>query len=377
MRKVGIITFHHAKHSYGAFLQAFATIRAVENLGYDAEIINYENVYEQSEIKTRHAGFKERAVRFFNWALRFFVFGGMADPCRSKKELDQFYRSVSKRYSSLKELNETSYDILICGSDQIWNPDVCNGIDPAFYLNFGESDAVRISYASSMGSYHFTQDELLRIKSYLSRFAAVSVREKYAADILMTVCKSSIKVVCDPTLLLTGEQWRKEFQQEFSVFKKEEPYILTYFVGGNITEYWERISEIVERLKMPVYNVQSHSKRYNHVKKSVYNIMPGELLAYIENADIVLTDSFHGTAFSINLCKDFVSVLNRKNPVRVINLLECLDLKDRLDDNKQMKLTGGIDYDKVNIKLQDFRKDSYEWLENAMKSGLEANNGTY
>lgn len=363
MKKVGIITFHHAKHSYGAFLQAYATIRSIEKLGYEAEIINYENKYEQSEIK-KSIGLKTKVWHFANWALRMFVFGGLKDPCRSKHNLDLFYKNVSKRYPTVSELDTAAYDILLAGSDQIWSPDVCDGLDPAFFLDFGKADR-RVSYASSVGSCKFTEMELEQISKYLSRFSAISVRELYAAELLEKTCGRDIKVVCDPTLLLSGDQWRAEFKSEFDRFRKKERYILTYFVGGNINDYWERISGYVKLLKLPVYNVQSHSKKYPNVSRSVYNIMPGDLLAYIDNADLVLTDSFHGTAFSINLGKNFVAVINKKNPVRVLNLLDSLELNDRTDDEIQ-DVRSDIDYSSVDRRLSLIREDSYKWLSNAL-----------
>ncbi len=365
MKKVGIITFHHAKHSYGAFLQAYATLRTVEMLGFDAEIINYENKYEQKEIKNKGKSVKQSFHLFINWFIRSFVYGAIKNPCRSRKNLDKIYKKVSKLYTNIQELDKTDYDIIIAGSDQIWNPAVCGKIDPAFFLNFG-GDIKRISYASSIGSYHFSKEELMDIEKYLSRFSAISVREKYALDALTSIVSKDIKVVCDPTILISGEQWAKEFETEIGSFRKTEPYVLTYFVGENITHYWDRIKSYVGN-GVKIYNVQSHSHRYAHVNRAIYNILPGELLAYIKNADYVLTDSFHGTVFSILFHKNFVAVINRNNPVRVLNLLEKMQLLDRTDD----KIEGApkeIDYSITDKQLMAFRDESKEWLSLNLKS---------
>lgn len=365
MKSVGIITFHHAKHSYGAALQAYATVRIVEKLGYKAELINYENKYEQTELKFKGKSFHQKLYILINWAARFFIYGGINDPCRVAGKLDIFYRKVSKKkYRSIEALEDTDYDILLSGSDQIWNPEVTGGIDRCYLLDFGKPKK-RVAYASSIGSYKFSKEELKIYKTVLASFDDISVREEYAAKALQDVYEKKIKVVCDPTLLLTGDQWRKEFAEEIDRLEKKEEYILTYFVGGNIEEYWERIERIVCQIKLPVYNVQSHSKMYKNVNRIVHNIMPGELVAYIDKAAVVLTDSFHGTAFSINLHKNFVAVINRKNPVRVQNLLQELGMTERTDDNL-LKCLENIDYLKIEDKLEKIRLASKKWLIEAL-----------
>ncbi|MDO4321554.1 MAG: polysaccharide pyruvyl transferase family protein [Lachnospiraceae bacterium] len=365
MRKVGIITFHHARHSYGAALQAYATVRVLENMGLEAELINYENKYEQTELKIKHQNIIEKIYLVINWIVRMFLFKGCKDPVRKKKNLDAFYKYVSKKkYNTIEELKNTDYEILLAGSDQIWNPEVTGGIDRGFLLDFG-TPKKRVSYASSVGSHVFSSEELNTYKRMLERFNSISVREKYAANLLQSSCKTNIKVVCDPTLLLTGDQWRKEFEKEMSSFNASTPYILTYFVGGNIELYWDRIEKYITQLNLPIYNIQSHSKKYKHVNKAIYNIMPEKLVTYISNARVILTDSFHGTAFSINLNRNFVAVINKTNPVRVQSLLESVGLQERED--ARLHEYSDIEYSNVNKKLNEIRNDSMEWLVNALR----------
>ena len=365
MRKVGIITFHHAKHSYGAALQAYATVRVLENMGFEAELINYENKYEQKEIKLRSEKIIKKIYLLINWIARMLLFKGYKDPSRKKKNLNFFYGQVSKeRYRTINELDKVDYEILLAGSDQIWNPEITGGIDSAFLLAFGKPQK-RVSYASSVGSHIFSRDELNIYAEKLNKFNSISVREKYAADLLQTCCKRKIKIVCDPTLLLTGQQWRDEFKKEMNAFDVSETYILTYFVGGNIELYWERIEKYINQLNLPVFNIQSHAKKYRHVDRAIYNIMPDKVVAYIANARVILTDSFHGTAFSINLNKDFVAVINKKNPVRVQNLLESVGLQERNDEN--LFEYSDIDYSSVNTKLSILRNDSMAWLTEVMR----------
>ncbi len=364
MEKVGIITFHHAKHSYGAILQAYATLSMVRKLGFDAEIINYTNKYEQKELKFCQKGLKNNIYMIISWIARNYIYNGIKNPCRNKRKLNCLYKNISKRYRSIKELNKTEYSILISGSDQIWNPEVTGMLDEAFLLNFG-NPYKKISYASSIGSYRFTSEENNILKKNLSNFDYLSVREQYAADALEKIYDGNIQVVCDPTLLLTGDEWEKLFFEEIQNKKETGKYILTYFVGANIDTYWERIEKFVNQKKLPVYNIQSHSKKYKHVDKAIYNIMPGDLVGYIRNADIVLTDSYHGTVFSINMKKNFVAVLNENNPVRVQNLLNELGLMNRIDERLDNCLEE-VKYNDIEEKINKLRTASINWLIKAL-----------
>lgn len=369
MKKIGVVTFHHAKHSYGAALQALATLRGIKKLGYDAELINYENAFEQKEVHYEGLSLVRKCALFANWFARMFFFGSITDPCRKGKNLDKMYKDVTtKVYRSPEELEQTDYDVLVSGSDQIWNPEITGGVDAAYLLQFGNPKK-RIAYASSMGSYRLTAEEVPVYRKALSRFNAIGVRENYAKEQLQPLCEKEIKVVCDPTLLLTGDEWRAEFAQQISALKPETPYILTYFVGGNIDSYWPQIAEIVEQYGLPVWNVQSHGKKYAHTAKAVYAITPGDLVAHIEKAALVITDSFHGTAFSVNLGAPFAAVLNPKNPVRVKDLLEKVGLQERIHMTAA-NCEDPIDYIAAHEKLEKFRKDSAQWLKDALQDNV-------
>lgn len=364
MKKIGIITFHHAKHSYGAFLQAFATLYFLRMNGFEAEIINYENKWEQKEIHFT-SNLKTNSFMLINWFARLFIYGTIFDPCRNKKKIDSFYKFVSKK-TKYKDLKKTKYEIVIAGSDQIWNPEITNGIDDAFFLAPFEKSK-KISYASSVGSTVFSDLEKAKIGPLLNDFASIGVREDFASRELSPLCSKKIQVVCDPTFLLTREEWTNIIEtNKCQKTNKNEKYILTYFVGNNFDYYWNRISDIVSTINLPVFNIQSHRKKYKHVDKTIYNILPFELISLIQNADYILTDSFHGTAFSINLNKNFTAVLNNNNPVRVQNLLSIVGLENRIDNGLKTDISF-IDYKNVNATIKKYTSLSKCWFIESIK----------
>jgi hypothetical protein len=361
--KIGVITFHHAKNSYGASLQALATIRVLRSIGHEAELINYENRYEQAEIKGNRVPLKRRVSLYLSLITRLYLFGGWKNPYRHRENHDKMYKYITKeRYTEIGQMHNLHYDVLLAGSDQIWNPEVTKELDKAFLLKFGQAKK-RISYASSMGSYKLNKSDKKEFELALKSFNAISVREEHARGQLLGCTDKNIKVVLDPTLLLNKEMWEDEFKIDN---KEYPPYILTYFVAGNLDSYWNHIESYVEAMQMPIWNIQSHAKKSKHAQRIIYCVPLSKIVSLHRNASLIITDSFHGTAFSINFHKKFVAIKNKKNPVRVANLLELLKLSDRLCIAPQ-KILDEIDYMKVDTSLNALRQDSLGWLNKALQ----------
>ena len=363
--KIGIATIHHAKYSYGAYLQAIAMLKLCQRFSDDVEIINYENPYEQMEVKAKNASFAQKLKQYLNYWARLYLYDMRKNPYRDSAKLDQLYGCVTKKYSRLSELNELEYDVLVCGSDQIWNPQIMGQIDPFFMLGFGKAHK-RISYAASMGSYIPTDAEKEEMKRYLEKFTSVSVREEHAKEQLQPLTGHPIQVVADPTLLLNRSQWETCFPQELSGKKPpRERYILCFFVWKGISTYMDDVKKYAQETGLPVWNVQAHSKRTAGVDRVIQAPTVGEFLRLLDNAELIITNSFHGVAFSLNLNKDFVPILNAKNPARVKNLLHTLEL-EHLIGIAPDRAIGRIDYPAVNQKLDEVREASFQWFKKAM-----------
>lgn len=366
--KIGIITIHHAKFSYGAMLQAVATEQVCRRFSDDVEIINYENQYEQTDAKTAGASLKMRlktkAVRF----LQKTVYHGNRNPYRDSRRIDTVYNRVSKQqYTHVSQMQDVDYDVLISGSDQIWNPQITGEPDRAFLLDFGKARR-RISYASSMGTHAPTEAEKAVFQECLQRYDAISVREQFAKDQLQPLVDKEIALVIDPTLLMTKADWA----EKFPAVREEpcEPYILTFFVTNGIDAYWNEVEPYVRALNLPVWNVQAHTRRSHHVDKVLFAPTVEEFLRLLNNAAVVITNSFHGTAFSINFGKDFVPILARGNSSRVQHMLSLLGLSDRIGIAPD-KAIGTLDYGKVQAALQEKREESLRWLAQAIGNAEE------
>ena len=361
--KIGIITYHHARKSYGACLQALALSRVCARYA-STEIINFENPYEQREIKDIGVSLITKIRRRAVYLVKAFIYQSRKNPYSNISKLDSLYGCVSQRiFHSADEMNSIGYDVLITGSDQVWNPEITGGVEKAFLLDFGQASR-RISYAASMGSHHLTEFEKDVYRNCLSRFSAISVREEFAKKELQGLTEKDIFVAADPTMLLNVNEWKSIFP-ELQETSSEGDYILTFFVTHGFSSYSEKVSSYADRLKLPIWNDQHHNKQYPHVDKIIQAPSISEFLSLIQNASLVITNSFHGTAFAIYFHKRFVSLVNKGNASRVENLLTRLNLVDRID-LPLSSVDKEIDYTEVDDVMEKIRCESKDWLKNAI-----------
>lgn len=347
-------------NNYGAALQALATVKFIEKNGYDAEIIRYQNTNEKDSLRIIY---KEngKAIGYLKSFARNIIFGRYFYSKRAFKEFLKSDIFSDKSYTSIEELKAAQYDILIAGSDQIWNPKITNGIDNVFLLNF--NTAVRkISISSSLGSYNLTDEDKIIYGKALSDFYAVSVREKEAKEQLENLISKPIKVVMDPTFLLNKDDWNNLLKStDNTLFKKNRgKYILTYFISGEKKNYKSIIKSYSEKFGLPVWAIQYSNYSWKENDKKLLGLKLCEFIDAFSNAAIVLTDSFHGVAFSLNLHVDFVALNNTLNPVRVKSLLNKLDIEERL--NMPVERYSSVNYDSLNNKLEENRQDTVEWV---------------
>lgn len=362
MKKIGIITFHRA-NNYGVTLQAYSTAYFLKKRGYDVQIIDYTNRYEQ---RIKKWAFKENG-KWYGYLISFVknVLLRKMHYCKMAfGNVESYYPLTESHYDSIEQMSALSYDVMVTGSDQVWNSKITDGIDPAFLLDFGFAKR-RISIASSLGSTILSDSDKKLFSDKLKLYNAISVREQFGKDQLQPLTEIPIKVLLDPTFLLNREDWIELLAKKSKYYEKKERYILTYLVASDKDRYQKQVEAYASQLGLPVWTIQYSTYNWSVSTKKIIGARIEDFIALILNADIVLTDSFHGTSFSINLNKDFVAFKHSSNPVRVMSILERLGILDRLD----MKANDfySMDYDKVNVKLEELRSDSVEWIIKAIE----------
>ena len=319
--KIGMFTFHRA-NNLGAVLQASALQKYIQNNFGDCEIVDY---YPNNNIPVTYKGIKK--------VLRICKKIAIYPLTKKKREREHRFDEYRKKYYKLTkqhyygdsciedELKE--FDILISGSDQILNTTL-TGNSRAYYLGFFEGK--KISYASSFGRTNITQSEIDLIKSELPHYSAVSVREKSAGEIIKRICGVDSELVMDPVFLLKKEEWESRCNMDIIL---PERFIFVYSMENS--ENLERVVHLIkEEKKIPVIVVRGGGKSGRIVGKEDATCGPAEFLRYIMNAEYVVTNSFHGTAFSLIFEKKFLCIAHSTRNTRLINILQLINEEEKM-----------------------------------------------
>lgn len=372
MKKVGVITIHKI-HNYGSVLQAYALQSACEDLGYNVEIIDYNfpNSYQQNN---KYADTVDSQPNEPRWIKMLFA----KALARQHKGIDTFVKThlhlSSSLYSSPDELKAQApaYDVYITGSDQLWNPRYCNG-DPAFMLHFAPDDALKISYAASIGANAIPAELFPRYKGLLSRYAHIGVRENSGRKVIKDIIGKDVEVVLDPTLLLCKDEWN-QIAVPNRQFKKK--YILYYFLNYtfNSFPYADQLADYMQ--KQTGYEIvrvsrPPHKLFMPHTHYQV-GATPEEFLALVRDSEMVLTTSFHGTAFAVNYGKPVFTIVKDKNASdsRQVSLMEKLGLEKQIlsiTDAFPTQDRFSYDVEEEQQCLRTLRQQSLDYLKNALK----------
>lgn len=363
----GLITFFQ-HHHYGAQLQAYAAMRAMTELGHPCQIINYRPDYDAGlNDLFRKGGVRTQLVNAHTAA-------HYAALKRRAERFDAFvadYMNLTPQcYTSYQQLceNPPECSVFVSGSDQIWNPSIYpdKTFDPAYLLGFVK-EGRRISYAPSMGSRPFTEDENAKLREALDRFDAVSVRESAGSRLVTTATGKEPVTVLDPTLLLTRDQWAELAVPPSFDF----PYILCYYISDHsvLDPYAE---ELAARTGLPILQIGMRRK-LKYADRVVLDAGTREFLGLFQNASYVLTNSFHGTVFSIQFGKEFYTTVSPKEMEhpensRVYSLLTRLGCATRVAGMEHADdLDTPVDYETVNARLQRQRERCLSWLSAAIE----------
>ena len=333
--KVGIITIHNSPN-YGACLQTYALFKYLELQGFDCQVIDlyrpgmngYKYSYKYQPLRQKQSYIKLKLK-----TIRDIIIKKRTNLRNDKFETFNNYIKYSSPYKSIDELYKSppQYDIYISGSDQIWNPLHGFNIEP-YFLTFAPQNSIKISYASSIGLNDLLYEEKTMFSYWLSDYKAISVREKQAQLLLNDFMGNDIVEVLDPTFLLNREQWIEISRPP--QFRNKYIAIFSLQYSKELIEYGIKLSK---ESKIPLY-VLGQGKPTKRIKAAIYieNAGPLDFLGFLKSADIVLTDSFHGTALSIILgTNNFYSYIEfgNKRGVRITNILSTFDVSNHLLDS--------------------------------------------
>jgi hypothetical protein len=368
--KIGILTFHFA-HNYGAMLQSYALSTVLRMHGYDAEIIDYRvsyiyDIYERFSFKGLYDFYLRHGENKLIATLK------SIKNYRKKRHKDQkwykfenFLTNIlvkSIRIYTIDTINKMSYDVLFFGSDQIWNDSLTGNLDPCYFGVGLKKSIKKISYAASTGHNTISVDKWNVFSEYIKNLDIISVREEGFSEYLSQHLVSNC-LVADPIFLLNESDW-----DEIAIVPNQNDYILTYsFSEGPL--FFENAYRFSKKLQKGLVCITYKKMDLPSDVIQINNCGPQEFLGFFKNSDIVLTNSFHGTAFSILYNKQFVCVAPQKRRERVESLVKRFGLVDCLiEENDVFDDIPTIDYHSVNLILSQYRKNSLNFIFNSLES---------
>lgn len=367
--RIGILTFHKAIN-YGSVLQAWALQQTLKTNEYDSEIIDYEpkelkHLYETRLKDAR--GFKRKLKRFLSLKGKVFL---QREKFQCFRKEDLYLSKERYTYNSNFGSIADKYDVIITGSDQVWNTNI-EDCDPVFFLPFlfkGKKIAYACSVNEGRVNERFPEEWL---NKWLQQYNFISVREQSGVEKVSSFLDNNMKIynTLDPTLLLDKEMYSSLIGERI----KQEHYIFLYNMWTKM-EGIQVARKISEKLGLPVYTLTNQMDmiriiKYssNGVKVDLQHTGPKDFLNYIYYSDFVITDSFHGTAFSIIFNKEFLTLNAHtdngkyKNDERLKNILSHESLSERfvkIGDIDSFDLRKKIDYKIVNEYRENLKSQS-------------------
>lgn len=380
IKKIGGVIVSDFNHTnYGSVLQAYATMKTVQEFGYDLTFIKYKKTrsfIEKLIIMPKYmlsGGFK-RFVRGLKTNLNRRIISGYETNQKKRRVATNSFKEKEflpyfKEYVGYKALCEGSkeYDVVFVGSDQTLNP--IGFYSNYWNLNFVDDSVPKFSYSSSYGVSAIPSFQKTGTKRYLERFNLISVREKKAKEIVESLSCKKAQVVADPTMLLTHKQWL-DFALN-SNKKIEEPYIFCYFLGPrrDIREQAIKLSKQTGCKIVICPHMEEFRKADIGVGKyECYDLNPYDFVKLLSEATYVCTDSFHGTVFSILTHRKFMTFyreFGQSTNSRIDNILSIFGLTDRLFKGKVESIFAEINYNIVDNKLVNYREESLNFFRKA------------
>lgn len=357
MMKIGILTFHRA-YNYGAVLQAYALQTYLKDRGCDVYIIDYynKNVYSNYKLINWKLIFRKNIIKSV------FAIIEQANHFTIKRKKKKVYTNFFNHYYRLISWHEiTNLDLIIIGSDQVWNPNIVGGFKNA-YFGFGIPKNINlISYAASTEGITLNENNTIWYKKMLEQFKVISVRERAFKNYLEKIIDMPVYLSLDPTLLMPFSFWKK-----FGKISLYKNYILVYQARRSlhILTFAEKIAK---QINAQIVILTSNVSTVDHKYVVVDNASPEEFVGLFENARCVIALSFHAVVFSVVSQVPFYAIKNKDGwDNRIESLLDELDLMDRfIDVNEDINYTS-IDYSKTMSQIERLKAMSVSYLDRVL-----------
>lgn len=382
-------------HNFGTMLQAYGLQQCLRQMGVRNDIISDRSIIHEPapvsvQVSSPDAAASQSRMQKIAGRITKYVLhpGALMQALRGYCTDKQYVRDVQAfaeyqrpfeafinehlvivcglRREDMASLNE-DYDAFVCGSDQIWSV-LEQNFDGYFYLDFARKK--KIAYAPSIGTDQIDQAHRQQITAWLRDYCAISVREKQSAAQLSAFTQRDVAWVADPTLLHDCAFWT-EFSAD--AYAPSSKYLLCYFLADK-PWYYEYARAMAKHLKLKLLLIPSNPKQLHRKERCRQPVGPEEFVSLIRHAQYVLTDSYHGSIFSMLFRRDFIYLkrFTDTDPacqnIRIYSLFEKTGLMARIVEKKKFEAadTSPIDYSKVDSILQDFRNHSREFLQNAL-----------
>lgn len=363
--RVACLTFHNSQN-YGSVLQTYALQETVKGLGHDYHIIDYSTPEKR---KFDSILGRNREMSLPHYLLKLASLPLNIHKQRRFADFSRMHLSITPRYSDYAELLELNdrYDRFICGSDQVWNAEMVR-YDPSYFLTFVSDPDRKFAYAASFGVSSPSDRDLTFYSDMFSRFGLISVREKTGQDIIARCSKHKARLVLDPTLLLSTQQWNRVARYDYT----SGQYILVYALRHD-----DSVQAFIRKLRLQT------GLKVVYISRGVASILrdravavpsPQQWLGLFQKAAYVVTTSFHGTAFSVNFNRPFFTFVKQdlgNTNSRIVDFLDLVGMKDRIYTtcpNGEVDLNTP-DFSRANRVLLRKRDDSIRFLEEALSRG--------
>lgn len=355
IKKTATLTFQNSEN-YGATLQAYALQKALVKVGVENDVLNYQCKYMGAPYGL--AAFKRKGLIRFLLGIAYSI---VRLPRRGKfKEFRSHIKMTPELDISDLHALEDQYDAFIAGSDQVWNDSITD-FDPSYYFDFVRSPEKKMSYAASFGFEKIPNNLKLKYKELLKDFYFFNMREESGVKNIELLLNKPANLVLDPTMLLTKEEW----DMVACPSAKKDKYILVY-------------QTTVSSFLLNTAKKLAHSTGYKIVtipfplggflkSKMELTAGPREWIGLIRDAEIIVTDSFHGSAFAILYNKELYVCLTDA-ATRIYNLLNIFELNECICvPGSKLELSKKINWERINIKLRSERNKSTEIIKDMLK----------